>query len=336
MHQGVIDGGNQSGIPWVRGFERFDDRFIGKPLVFCGTVGRIPREVGGPPSERKEVAPGDVMVMVGGRIGKDGIHGATFSSEELRTESPAQAVQIGDPITQRKMYEFLMEARDLGLYRAITDNGAGGLSSSVGEMASSAGAWNSIWPRRPLKYEGLQPWEIFLSEAQERMSLAVPPENAGGVPGPGRTARCGSHRAGHLHRRSGALILRYGDRMVGRLDMDFLHDGCPGMDLEARWTPPDIPAPDADAGRTTERGPARDCWARLNVCSSEYKSRMYDGEVKGLSVLKPFVGIHSDVPSDATVLLVGPRFRRGRGAGRWHQPVLLRSRHLSHDGQRDR
>jgi phosphoribosylformylglycinamidine (FGAM) synthase PurS component len=139
VHQGVIDGGNQSGIPWSRGFERFDERYIGKPLVYCGTVGRIPRNLQGRPSERKEICPGDVIVMCGGRIGKDGIHGATFSSEELRKESPAQAVQIGDPITQRKMYEFLMEARDLGLYRAITDNGAGGLSSSIGEMCRLSG-----------------------------------------------------------------------------------------------------------------------------------------------------------------------------------------------------
>ncbi len=115
VHQGVIDGGNQSGIPYARGFERFDERYIGKPLVYCGTVGRIPRLLQDRPSERKEIFPGDVIVMCGGRIGKDGIHGATFSSEELRKESPAQAVQIGDPITQRKMYEFLVEARDAGL-----------------------------------------------------------------------------------------------------------------------------------------------------------------------------------------------------------------------------
>ncbi|MBI2437389.1 MAG: phosphoribosylformylglycinamidine synthase, partial [Lentisphaerae bacterium] len=114
VHQGVIEGGNQSGIPWTRGWELFDDRYIGKPLVFCGTVGYLPATLQGRPSERKEVKPGDAIIMLGGRIGKDGIHGATFSSEELRVESPAQAVQIGDPITQRKMYEFLMEARDLG------------------------------------------------------------------------------------------------------------------------------------------------------------------------------------------------------------------------------
>ena len=176
VHQGVIDGGNQSGIPWARGFERFDERYIGKPLVYCGTVGRIPRLLQDRPSERKEIFPGDVIVMCGGRIGKDGIHGATFSSEELRKESPAQAVQIGDPITQRKMYEFLMEARDLGLFRALTDNGAGGLSSSIGEMSRLSGGADLDLAKAPLKYEGLQPWEIFLSEAQERMSLAVPPE----------------------------------------------------------------------------------------------------------------------------------------------------------------
>ena len=109
VHEGVIDGGNQSGIPYSRGFECFDERFLGKPLVYCGTLGTIPVEVGGRPSERKEIEVGDWVVMCGGRIGKDGIHGATFSSEELRTESPAQAVQIGDPLTQRKLYEFILK-----------------------------------------------------------------------------------------------------------------------------------------------------------------------------------------------------------------------------------
>ena len=127
VHEGVIDGGNQSGIPYSRGFECFDERFLGKPLVYCGTLGTIPVEVGGRPSERKEIEVGDWVVMCGGRIGKDGIHGATFSSEELRTESPAQAVQIGDPLTQRTLYEFMLEARDAGFFRCITDNGAGHL-----------------------------------------------------------------------------------------------------------------------------------------------------------------------------------------------------------------
>ena len=309
VHQGVIDGGNQSGIPWVRGFERFDDRYIGKPLVYCGTLGRIPRTLHGTPTETKDIRPGDLIVMCGGRVGKDGIHGATFSSEELRQESPAQAVQIGDPITQRKMYEFLMEARDLGLYRAITDDGAGGLSSSIGEMCRLSGGADLDTARAPLKYQGLQPWEILLSEAQERMSLAVPPEKAEAFQS---LAKRRDVEASFLGRftDSGVFIVRHGDRVVARLDMDFLHDGCPRLTLEARWTPPTIPAPELP--RKGNRTP----WllkilGGLNVCSKEFKSRRYDGEVKGLSVIKPFVGVRSNVPSDATVMRVEHGTREG-------------------------
>ncbi|MFH1071746.1 MAG: phosphoribosylformylglycinamidine synthase subunit PurS, partial [Candidatus Glassbacteria bacterium] len=177
VHRGVRDGGNQSGIPTVNGAIVFDDRFRGKPLVFCGTGGIIPREVAGRPSHEKKIWPGDHIVMVGGRIGKDGIHGATFSSLELDEHSPASAVQIGDPITQKKMADCLLEARDAGLVRTLTDNGAGGLSSSVGELARISGGAELHLERAPLKYQGLAPWEILLSEAQERMSVVVAPEH---------------------------------------------------------------------------------------------------------------------------------------------------------------
>ena len=131
VREGVEHGGNKSGIPTVNGSIVFDDRFLGKPLVYCGTGGIMPRVMGGKQSHLKETRPGDLIVMTGGRIGKDGIHGATFSSEELHEGSPATAVQIGDPITQKRMTDFLLMARDRGLYTCITDNGAGGLSSSA-------------------------------------------------------------------------------------------------------------------------------------------------------------------------------------------------------------
>lgn len=309
VHRGVIDGGNQSGIPYARGFEVFDDRFIGKPLVYCGTVGRIPTEVRGVPSEKKEVCPGDVVVMVGGRIGKDGIHGATFSSEELRQESPSQAVQIGDPITQRMMYEFLLEARDRALYRAITDNGAGGLSSSVGEMSRLSGGAEIDLAEAPLKYPGLQPWEILVSESQERMTLAVAPETLTAL------LDLAAHRdveatAMGTFTDSGRLVVRHGERVVADLDMSFLHDGCPGMVLEARWAPPSIPPP-----RTPRKGRRNRALTKLlralNICSKEHKARMYDHEVKGLSVVKPFTGVHANVPSDATVMRVEHDGREG-------------------------
>jgi phosphoribosylformylglycinamidine synthase len=309
VHQGVIDGGNQSGIPWARGFERFDDRYLGKPLVFCGTVGRIPRVVAGGPSERKEIRPGDRIVMCGGRIGKDGIHGATFSSEELRHESPAQAVQIGDPITQRKLYEFLMEARDLGLYRTLTDNGAGGLSSSIGEMSRLCGGADLDVARAPLKYAGLQPWEILLSEAQERMSLAVPPESLD------RFLALAARRdveAADLgaFTDSGAFVVRHGGRVVAHLALDFLHEGGPRLELEARWTPPRVPVP-APLRAGPRTAALLDLLRGLNLCSREHKSRQYDGEVKGLSVVKPFVGVRCDTPSDASVLRLEHGGREG-------------------------
>lgn len=302
VHQGVIDGGNQSGIPWIRGFERFDERYIGKPLVYCGTIGRIPRLLQDRPSERKEIMPGDLIVMCGGRIGKDGIHGATFSSEELRKESPAQAVQIGDPITQRNLYEFLIEARDLGLYRAVTDNGAGGLSSSIGEMSQLSGGADLDVGKAPLKYEGLQPWEIFLSEAQERMSLAVPPEKLDELCALAARREVEATALGAFTD-SGSLVVRYGDRVVAGIDLDFLHEGCPRMTIEARWQAPEIPSPTLPRGGLRNRMLVRMLGA-LNLCSKEFKSRQYDGEVKGLSVVKPFVGVKSDVPSDAAIMRV--------------------------------
>ncbi|MFP4644878.1 MAG: phosphoribosylformylglycinamidine synthase subunit PurS, partial [Spirochaetales bacterium] len=176
VHEGIVDGGNQSGIPVVAGAFLFDDSYLGKPLVFCGTGGMLPNDVDGTAGWHKGARPGDVVVMVGGRIGKDGIHGATFSSLALDETSPTSAVQIGDPITQKKMIDFLLEARDEGLMSSLTDNGAGGLSSSLGEMARESGGIHVDLERCPLKYEGLAPWEIWVSESQERMSAAVPPE----------------------------------------------------------------------------------------------------------------------------------------------------------------
>ena len=176
VREGVEHGGNKSGIPTVNGSLVFDESFLGKPLVYCGTCGIMPALVCGEPSYMKKAQVGDYIVMVGGRIGKDGIHGATFSSEELSEASPTSAVQIGDPITQKRMTDFLLVARDECLYNSITDDGAGGLSSSIGEMAEDTNGCVIELEKAPLKYHGLDPWEILLSEAQERMTLAVSPD----------------------------------------------------------------------------------------------------------------------------------------------------------------
>jgi phosphoribosylformylglycinamidine synthase len=300
VREGVEHGGNKSGIPTINGCIVFDERYLGKPLVYCGTGGIMPAFIAGKPSHTKDIQPGDRIVMAGGRIGKDGIHGATFSSEELHEGSPVTAVQIGDPITQKKMTDFLLIARDRDLYRAITDNGAGGLSSSVGETARLSGGCEMDLAKAPLKYPGLNPWEILISESQERMTLAVAPE-------------C-MEEFFHLARQmdvevtdlgsytdSGMFHVRYGDKTVAYLDMDFLHSGVPQMRLRAKWTPPrheepDFPEPE-DMGEAL-----RSMLSRLNICSKESVVRQYDHEVQGGSVIKPLVGALNDGPSDAAVI----------------------------------
>src|SRR6185503_2468299 len=237
VHRGVIDGGNQSGIPYARGFQLFDARFLGKPLVFCGTVGALPVEVAGKPGHEKAALPGDAIVMTGGRIGADGIHGATFSSAALTEAAPVQAVQIGDPLTQKMMFDFLLEARDRGLYRAITDNGAGGLSSSVGEMARAPGGARLDLARAPLKYAGLAPWEVLLSEAQERMTLAVPQESVDAFLELARARDVEATVLGTFTD-TGRLEVFWEDERVGSLSMDFLHEGVPKLTIPARWVPP--------------------------------------------------------------------------------------------------
>jgi phosphoribosylformylglycinamidine synthase len=309
VHRGVIDGGNQSGVPYARGFELFDTRFLGKPLVFCGTVGALPVEVAGRPGHEKAALPGDAIVMTGGRIGADGIHGATFSSAALTEAAPVQAVQIGDPLTQKMMFDFLLEARDRGLYRAITDNGAGGLSSSVGEMARAPGGARLDLARAPLKYAGLAPWEVFLSEAQERMTLAVPPESVDAFLELARARDVEATVLGTFTD-SGLLEVFWGDERVGSLSMEFLHEGVPKLTIPARWEPPTFPSPSGPAPK--DLSPALlGMLARLNLCSDEDTARAYDHEVKGLTVVKPWVGVRADVPAEGTVLLVRHDTRRG-------------------------
>ncbi len=301
-HQGAIDGGNQSGIPWARGFEVFDERYIGKPLVFCGTLGVLPATVNGKPSEDKTVCPGDLIVVAGGRTGKDGIHGATFSSEDLHEHSPVQVVQIADPITQRQMAEFLIEARDAGLFRCITDNGAGGLSCSVGEMGAKSGGADLDIARAPLKYQGIKPWEILLSEAQERMTLAVPPEQEQAFVDLAKRRGVEVAVLGTFND-SGVFQIRHGQRVLGRLDMKFLYHGCPIMTIPAQWTQPEVPVPGHPKLRRLDRELVA-LLKNLSCCSREFKTRQYDGEVKGLSVVKPYLGRGSDVPSDASIMRV--------------------------------
>ena len=314
VHRGVIDGGNQSGIPYARGFEIFDDRYLGKPLVYCGTVSVMPVTTAGRPTHEKPMKKGDRVVMIGGRVGKDGIHGATFSSVQLDESSPAQAVQIGDPVTQKCMFDMLTEARDLGLYSGMTDNGAGGLSSSVGEMATYTGGAELDLAKVPLKYPGLAPWEILVSEAQERMTLAIPPENLGAFLDLARRREVEATDLGSFTD-SGRLVVSYGEESVCNLSLAFLHDGVPRVTRSARWALADRTV--ASAGRRAAANEAvmadllLGLLRRPNLASHEDRARHYDHEVKGLSVVKPFLGVHRDVPATATVM----RVRHGRDEG---------------------
>lgn len=311
VRKGVEHGGNQSGIPTVNGGVVFDDRFLGKPLVFCGTVGMLPARINERLSHEKSACVGDAIVMVGGKVGKDGIHGATFSSEALHAGSPATAVQIGDPITQRKMYDFLMQARDLGLYNAITDNGAGGLSSSVGEMAQDTGGCDLDLALVPLKYDGLVPWEILLSEAQERMTVAVPSYHLQEFLNLAGEMDVLATNLGRFTD-SGFFRARYKEKIVAELEMGFLHHGLPQMRLEAIWEKPETKSLKVpEEIKRNRKDFLRRMLSRLNICSREYIIRQYDHEVQGGSVIKPLIGVEQSGPADAAV--IRPVLNKERG-----------------------
>jgi len=305
---GVRDYGNRMGIPTVNGAIYFDPRYLGNPLVYCGSVGLIPRD-----KSFKTAQPDDWVVTVGGRTGRDGIHGATFSSAELTSASDelsGGAVQIGNAITEKMVLDVLLAARDRGLYSAITDCGAGGFSSAVGEMGEKIGA--EVWlDRVPLKYDGLSYTEIWISEAQERMVLSVPRGNWDEL-----AALCADEGVEATvigkFAPTGRLVLKYDDRVVGDLSMEFLHDGRPPVVREAHYDPPphvemQLPAKtDADCTATLVK-----ILGSLNVASKEWVIRQYDHEVQGGSVVKPLVGVCQDGPSDAAVLRPVLSSRRG-------------------------
>jgi phosphoribosylformylglycinamidine synthase subunit PurSL len=304
VREGVEHGGNKSGIPTVNGSLVFDKDYLGKPLVYCGTCGIMPASINGKPSYVKRAQKGDLIVMVGGRIGKDGIHGATFSSEELSEASPTSAVQIGDPITQKRMTDFLLLARDQGLYTSITDNGAGGLSSSVGEMAEDTNGCILHLERAPLKYHGLDPWEILLSEAQERMNVAVSPDKIDRFLALSEKMNVLSTVLGEFTD-SGKFHIMFQGKTVSYLDMDFLHNGYPRMQLRATWTrkirdeaPPSEPRDYASVLSAI--------LGRWNVCSKEYVVRQYDHEVQAGTIVKPLAGKWNEGPSDAGVVRPDP------------------------------
>jgi phosphoribosylformylglycinamidine synthase len=303
---GVRDYGNRMGIPTVNGAIFFDDRYLGNPLVYCGNVAMIP--VG---KEFKGVQAGDYVVAVGGRTGRDGIHGATFSSAELTHESESLsggAVQIGNAITEKMLMDVILEARDQGLYTAITDCGAGGFSSAVGEMGAESGA--EVWlDKAPLKYAGLSYTEIWISEAQERMVLAVPPHCWEAFESLCRSEGVEATIIGKFTS-TRQLVLKYADHEVGRLDMHFLHEGRPPVVRDAVYSPPPVrPLSVRRLARFDED--LKKILGSLNVCSKEWVIRQYDHEVQAGSVVKPLVGAAMDGPSDAAI--VRPDLNSHRG-----------------------
>ena len=285
--RGVEEGGNHSGIPTVQGFVYTHPSFRGKPLVYCGTLGILPRQVQGPDglqdSTQKSVRAGDWIYVLGNHVGFDGIHGATFSSVELDANSPATAVQIGDPIAQKNLQDVLFKARDRGLYRCITDNGAGGLSSSIGEMAQASGGAEVWLDRVQLKYPGLAPWEIWISESQERMLVAIPPERAADFEQLLARYQVSTQRLGRFTD-DGYLRLHYQGAELGCLAMDFLHNGAPQRRYSSQPTTPQA-VPPAQAEPNLEQ-----LLSQPNFQSRAGIFQRYDHEVQGNSLMKPLVG----------------------------------------------
>jgi phosphoribosylformylglycinamidine synthase len=301
--EGVRDGGNKSGIPTAFGQVLFHPGYMGKCLVFVTAVGVMPALVGGQPADRKRTSPQDLLIMCGGRVGKDGIHGVTASSEVFSEHTPAGHVQIGDPYTQKKMHDFLLEARDTGLIQFITDNGGGGLSSSVGESARYSNGADVALEQVPLKYDGLDQWEIWVSESQERMTVAIRPQDRERFMTLSRKHAVESTVIGR-YTDTGKLHITYNGKTCAHVDMDFLQSGFPQWEFEAEWTPPQrrglfepvLKCP-ADMNRLL-----LDMLERPNICSTEWIVRQYDHEVQGTSVVKPLTGAERDVNSDAAVM----------------------------------
>ena len=287
--KGINVGGNCSGIPTLSGFIKYDDRFRGKPLVFAGTVGLIPKKVQNKFSHEKGAKNGDYVVMVGGKVGLDGIHGATFSSVKIDSTSPATAVQIGDPITQKKLSDAIVkEARDMGLYNSITDNGAGGLSSSVAEMARECGGVKVFLEKVPLKYPGLTPWEIWISESQERMTLSVPKDKWPAFQKLMESRGVESTVIGEFTD-SGKVIIEWHGKKIMDMEMEFLHNGLPKHHLTTTKVEQKNPEPEMPKGMSRTKV-LENLLGEKNIGGFSFISQQYDHEVQASSVLKPLSG----------------------------------------------
>lgn len=303
---GVRDYGNRMGIPTNNGSIHFHRDFRAKPSIIVGAYGILPVDK----CEKKEPKSGDMAVVIGGRTGRDGIHGATFSSGVMTHRTVAvnsSAVQIGNPIEEKRMLEVLVQARDRGLIQAITDCGAGGFGSALGEMGEHTGV--EVWlDRVPLKYPGLDPWEIWLSESQERMVLAVKPEDIDILEEICTEFNVEVTIIGRFTS-SKRLHVHYGQEMVCDLDMEFLHHGLPQRVMDAAWEKPIFAEPETKRPVDWDQI-FKDTMSNLNVCSKEPLVRFYDHGAQAGCVLPPFGGVAHDAPNDAAVItpLLGQKF----------------------------
>ncbi len=301
--EGVKDGGNKSGIPTTFGQLYFDNCYLGKSLVFVTALGIMPAKINNKVSHEKVTTPGELIIMCGGRVGKDGIHGVTASSEVFSDNTPAGHVQIGDPYTQKKMHDFILEARDAGIIEFITDNGGGGLSSSIGESAEISNGCVVDLEKVPLKYEGLDQWEIWISESQERMTVVIKPENLELFMALSYKHAVESTVIGE-YTDSGKLHIKYKGQTCAFVNMDLLASGFPQWEFDAEWQPPTnrgLFEPVLNEP-TDYNSLLLDILSRPNIASKEWVVRQYDHEVQGSSVIKPMVGKERDVNSDASVI----------------------------------
>ena len=279
---GIEEGGNQSGIPTPQGFCFFDERYRGKPLVFAGTVGMIPRNLDGRDSSLKSAVAGDTIIVAGGRVGMDGVHGATFSSEALDDGSPATAVQIGDPITQKKLIDAVVrELREGGFISSVHDCGAGGISGTIGELGEEAGGFTVDLDKVPLKYPNLEPWQIWISESQERMTFSVPPAKVAGFMEVMEKHGVEATVLGNFDD-SGRGKIMFNGKEIFNLSLDFLSTGWPREQLKAEYKKPEVAVcdfKDLDPAKNLEK-----MIARQNIAGIEFISQQYDHEVLGGSL----------------------------------------------------
>ena len=299
---GIRDYGNRVGIPTVAGQVSFHPQYTYNPLVIVGCVGMVRKEM---MIHSRAGAVGDVYILAGGRTGRDGIHGVTFASRDLDTGSVDDigAVQLGDPITKEPLMHLCLELNEMKLLTGMKDLGGGGLSCVVGELALDGGFGARVnLEKVPLKVENMAPWEIWVSESQERMMFTVKPEDVDRVLARSKAWDVEAVPIGKVitEKRN---IVRFNGVEILNLDLEFTTGGPVynrPYNLPDYDTGPAAPLPEypADLEKTI-----LDLVSQPEVASKDWVIRQYDHEVRGKTALKPIQGpIGKDVPGDSSVL----------------------------------